>query len=298
MKISNIKNQNAKIFNKYDYEFLSKFFKSVTTYILFVNRRFIYYFKLWLFMSKNAFLVYILDRFSFSIFLFGKVMRFLMYFVFLYFLVKGTKTLAGYNVNQTIFFFLTFNVIDILAQFLYREAYRFRSLIISGGFDLVLAKPVNPLFRSLLGGADLIDLVTIPPLFVATYYVGSLLNPTFINAILYLLLLINGFIIATSFYIAVLALGIVTLEIDHTIMIYRDMIALGRLPLDIYKEPVRSILTFLVPVGVMISYPAKAMIGLISIQGIIVSFGLAGISMFLSIRLWKFALKKYTSASS
>jgi len=225
-------------------------------------------------------------------------MRFLMYFVFLYFLVKGTKTLAGYNVNQTIFFFLTFNVIDILAQFLYREAYRFRSLIISGGFDLVLAKPVNPLFRSLLGGADLIDLVTIPPLFVATYYVGSLLNPTFINAILYLLLLINGFIIATSFYIAVLALGIVTLEIDHTIMIYRDMIALGRLPLDIYKEPVRSILTFLVPVGVMISYPAKAMIGLISIQGIIVSFGLAGISMFLSIRLWKFALKKYTSASS
>ncbi|OGM22362.1 hypothetical protein A2863_02150 [Candidatus Woesebacteria bacterium RIFCSPHIGHO2_01_FULL_38_9b] len=81
-------------------------------------------------------------------------------------------------------------------------------------------------------------------------------------------------------------------------MIYRDLISLGRLPIDIYKEPFRSVITFLIPVGVMISFPAKAMIGLISIQGILVSFGLAGISMFLSIRFWNFALKKYTSASS
>src|SRR3989344_7270851 len=256
------------------------------------------YFKLWLLMSKNAFMVYILDRFSLLIFLFGKLVRFLMYFVFLYFLVRGTNTLAGYNVNQTIFFYLTFNIIDVLAQFLFREVYRFRSLIVTGSFDLVLTKPMNVLFRSLMGGADLIDLVTIPPLLIATYYVGSLLNPTSINAMLYILLLINGLLIATSFYIAVLALGIVTLEIDHTIMIYRDLISLGRLPIDIYKEPFRSVITFLIPVGVMISFPAKAMIGLISIQGILVSFGLAGISMFLSIRFWNFALKKYTSASS
>src|SRR3989344_1400010 len=257
-----------------------------------------YYFKLWLFMSKNAFMVYILDRFSLLIFLFGKIIRFIMFFLFLYFLVRGTDSLAGYSINQTLFFFLTFNLVDIISQFLFREVYRFRSLIVSGGFDLVLTKPMSALFRSLLGGADLIDLVTIPPLLIATYYVGSLLNPTSINAMLYILLLINGLLIATSFYIAVLALGIVTLEIDHTIMIYRDLISLGRLPIDIYKEPFRSVITFLIPVGVMISFPAKAMIGLISIQGILVSFGLAGISMFLSIRFWNFALKKYTSASS
>jgi len=256
------------------------------------------YIKFWFLMSKNAFMIVFSDKLGFAIFLLGKVIRFFLYLWFLYFLVRGTKTLVNFNVNQTIFFFLTFNIIDIISQFLFREVYRFRSLVVTGAFDLILVKPVNALFRVLMGGADFIDFVTIPPLLVITWYVGSLLNPSLLQTILYIFLIINGLLIATAFHIAVLALGIITLEIDHTIMIYRDLTTLGRFPIDIYKEPLRGVLTFLVPVAIMITYPAKAFMGLISFRGVLSATLIAIVAFYASLSFWKFALKKYTSASS
>ena len=249
-------------------------------------------------MSKNAFLAMLNHRMGVVIFTAGKVLRFTFFGAFIYFLLSKTNTLAGYTLHQTLFFFLTFNLIDVISQFLFREAYRFRPLIVSGNFDLILIKPINALFRSLMGGADILDLFTIPPLIFAVYYVGSLLDPTASQVILYIILVANGLVISTAFHIAVLSLGIITLEIDHTIMIYRDLTNLGRLPIDIYKQPLKGVLTYLVPVGVMITLPAKAMMGLVTPVGVAISFALGFIMMTLMLRFWKLALKQYTSASS
>jgi ABC-2 type transport system permease protein len=261
-------------------------------------KRVLYYIKIWLLMNKNAFLMIMAQKASLMIFGLGKILRFGFFISFLYFLLKGTGSLAGYSSTQAIFFFLTFNVVDVLAQFLFREVYRFRPLVVSGDFDLILAKPMSALFRVLLGGADIIDLITIPPLIAATYLVGSGLNPTSLQTLFYVGLILNGLLIATAFHIAVISFGLITLEIDHTIMIYRDLVALGRFPVDIYKQPLQGVLTYLIPVGVMVTYPAKALMGLISPMGVAVSFGLGIAAVALSLRFWKFALTKYTSASS
>lgn len=249
-------------------------------------------------MSKNAFLMTLSSKKLFAMFLIAKLLRFGFFTAFLFFLVKGSDSLAGYSINQTIFFFLTFNLVDVTAQFLFREVYRFRSLVVSGDLDLVLAKPMNSLFRVLMGGADVIDFVTIPPLIAAVIYVGNLLGPTMLHTAFYVLLMINGLLIATAFHIAVLSLGIITLEIDHTIMIYRDLMNLGRLPVDIYKQPLQGIITYLIPVGVMITFPAKALMGLITPLGIIVSFALGAVLIFTSLKFWNYALRQYSSASS
>jgi ABC-2 type transport system permease protein len=260
--------------------------------------RFVYYLRIWLLMSKNSFSVWLVRRKLLFFFLLGKLLRFGFFTAFLYFLIKGADNLAGYNINQTIFFFLTFNVIDILAQFLFREVYRFRPLVVSGDFDLFLTKPMSALFRALMGGADVIDLITIPPLFAAVIYVGGMLNPSVLDTTYYIMLIINGLLIAAAFHIAVLSLGIITLEIDHTIMIYRDLTNLGRFPVDIYRQPLKGILTYLVPVGLMITLPVKALMGLVSPQGVFFSFVLGAILFFVSLRFWRFALARYTSASS
>jgi ABC-2 type transport system permease protein len=256
------------------------------------------YLKVWWLMSRNSFMGMISQRLGASIFLTGKLLRIGFFLAFIYLLLKGTGTLAGYNLNQTIFFFLTFNLVDIIAQFLFREVYRFRPLIISGSFDLVMTKPISPLFRSLMGGADIYDLITILPLIVAIYLVGRSLGPSPTHVLFYVLLLINGLALATAFHIAVISMGIITLEIDHTIMIYRDITNLGRFPVDIYKQPFQGILTYLIPVGIMITLPAKALMGLVSPLGVLLSFIVGTAAVLVSIRLWNFALTKYTSASS
>jgi ABC-2 type transport system permease protein len=256
------------------------------------------YLKIWWIMSKNSFVMVISQKLSLSVFLIGKLFRFMFFFLFLFFILNGSGTLAGYSGNQVIFFFLTFSVIDIVSQFLFREVYRFRPMIVNGDFDLVLVKPINSLFRVLLGGADVIDLVTIPPLVIATIYFGSLLKPNFFEIILYFTLLMNGFLIATAFHIVVLSLAIITTEIDHMVMIYRDITSLGRLPVDIYKQPLQMFITYLIPVGVMITIPAKAMMGAVAPWGIVSAFTVGIISIFISLKFWNYALTKYTSASS
>ena len=257
-----------------------------------------FYGKIWIIMSKNSFLVMLSQRKLIFLFLLGKLLRFFFFASFLYFLLKSVNTLAGYSLNQTIFFFLTFNIIDIIAQFIFREVYRFRPLVVSGDLDLILAKPISALFRVLMGGSDLIDLLTIPPIIFAAWYVGKLLDPSPIQLLFYILLVINGLLIAAAFHIAVLAFGIITLEVDHTIMIYRDITNLGRFPIDIYKEPLKGILTYLIPVGIMITLPVKAFIGLVTIKGVLLSFLLGFLVLTISLKFWNYALKSYTSASS
>jgi ABC-2 type transport system permease protein len=261
-------------------------------------KKFKKYFKIWWMMSANSFSVVLGQKIALIMFLIGKIFRFTFFFLFLYFLLKGTGSLAGYSTDQIIFFFLTFNLIDVFTQFLFREVYNFRPMIIKGDFDLVLVKPINSLFRVLMGGADIIDFVTIPPLVVLTIVYGINLHPSFSGVLVYLILMLNSFLIATAFHIAILSFAIVTLEIDHAVMIYRDVTNLGKLPVDIYKEPLRGLLTYLIPVGVMMTLPGKAIMGLTTPLGIVISILIGILSIFFALKFWNFALTKYTSASS
>lgn len=262
------------------------------------NIRLSYYLKIWLMMSRNSFMNYLNQKNVLFIFLLGKMIRFVFFMAFLFFLIAGAGTLAGYSSNQAIFFFLTFTLVDTLSQFLFREVYRFRTLVVSGDFDLVLVKPVSALFRVLMGGADVIDLITIPPIIAVIFYVGGFLSPTGFEIIIYFLLLISALVISMSFHIMVISMGIMTMEIDNSVMIYRDLSSMARFPVDIYKGPLGTILTYVIPLALMMTFPAKGLMGLLDIRLIFLSFGVSAMLAFLSFRFWNFALKRYTSASS
>jgi ABC-2 type transport system permease protein len=171
-------------------------------------------------------------------------------------------------------------------------------MIVNGDFDYVLVKPVSALFRVLLGGADIVDFITIPPLLAALIYFGIKLDPGVVGVITYILLVANGLIISAAFHIIVLSMAIITMEIDHSVMIYRDLVSLGRLPIDIYKEPLKGFLTYIIPVGIMITLPVKSLLGIAGIWLILGSFAIGLVSVLISLRFWNFALKKYSSASS
>ena len=235
----------------------------------------------------------------FLMFFVSKLIRYALFVSFLYYLGSGVKIIGGYTWEQMLFFYLVFILIDTIVQMFFREVYRFRQLVVSGGFDMVLTKPFPPLVRCLLGGPDYIDLgVLIILLAVVSYYLTVYIHPTPINLILFLLMLGNTFIVATAFHIMVLAIGILTLSVDHLIMVYRDLTALVRIPVDLFTEPVRSLITFVVPVGLMFTFPAKTLLGLLSWRMIIISLGFGIIYFFLALKFWHFALKSYSSASS
>jgi len=59
------------------------------------------YFKIWWMMSRNSFSAVLGQKLALSMFLVGKIFRFIFFFLFLYFLLKGTGSLAGYSGNQS-----------------------------------------------------------------------------------------------------------------------------------------------------------------------------------------------------
>ena len=254
--------------------------------------------KIWLRLTLGSFQVATVTRAGALVFIVAKLLRFLLFLLVVILIVSQTKVLAGYNLTQSLIFFMTFNVIDTLTQLLFRDVYRFRPKIISGDFDLNLVQPVNALGRVLLGGADPMDLVVLVPYSGLLIYFLLQIQFSFVQMLTYLFLIINGLLIATAFHILVLALGILTTEIDHAVMIYRDLESMARFPVDIYKEPLRGFITFIIPVGIMMTFPPKALFGQLSYLLIISSFMICGGLLWFSLFLWQQALKRYTSAPS
>ncbi len=253
--------------------------------------------RVYLFYTYNAFQQVLINRLIMVLFLLGKSIRIILFLIFLTYLFSKTQSVGGYTRSQIVFFYLSFNLIDTLSQFLFREVYRFRSLIISGSFDFVLLKPINPLIRVLLGGGDLMDLVMLFLLGGTTVYYGvTNLHPNLGSWIIFFLMIFAGLLIAAAFHIFVLGLGVITTSVDHLIMVYRDLTSLLRIPIDLYAEPIRSLLTFVIPLGIMITFPAKTLMGILSLPLIIYSFSFAFIFFYLSLVFWRWSLKEYQSA--
>ncbi len=256
------------------------------------------YFKIWWLLMVRTAQIALESRLGVIIFLLGKLIRFGAYLFFLIVILSKTQTLAGYSVSQVLLFFATFNFIDTSAQFLLREVYRFRRHIISGYFDYTLLWPISPLFKSLFGGSDVLDIPMILISVGLIIYTVFGQDVTVMGIILYLFLILNAFFIALAFHICVLSLGILTTEIDNTLWMYRDLTQMGRIPIDVYKEPIRGIITFAVPVGIMMTFPVKAILGSLSLSVVILSFSIGLVFVFCSLLFWKYALKRYSSASS
>ena len=235
-------------------------------------------------------------RLGIVLFTLGKIIRFIFLLGLIVLIFGKLKVVKGYTLEQAVLFYLTYNLIDTGTQVLFREVYRFRSMVLYGGLDHVLLKPYHPFVRILLGGVDFMDLILFVPYVLITMYVATLaFEISLLNILLYFVLFINGLIIATAFHIFALSLAILTSEIDHTMMIYRDLTSIGRFPMNIYKEPVRTLFTFFIPVGIMMAFPVYSFLNQLSFTLFILAFLISATLFTGSIRLWTFALKKYQS---
>ena len=259
------------------------------------------YFRIWMRLAIISFMVQAESFVSSFGYLLGKLVRLGFFLFFLFSIFKHTNAMAGYSLQEAALFFLTFNIVDILAQLFFRGIYGVRSLIREGDFDYFLIQPTNVLFRVAFHTVDFLDVVTILPVFYITFYVMREIvrqgNHPF-HLFLYALLTLNGLLIAFAIHIAVASLAVLTQELENTIWIYRDLMTLGRFPVDIYESPMKGILTFIIPVAVMVSFPAKAFLGRLSTPWLMHALLMSTTSLALSLYFWRFATRRYTSVSS
>lgn len=259
------------------------------------------YSRVWFRLAKMRFReLYIESRISSLFLISGKLVRFSFFLIFIVALLSQAQSLAGFNLNEVLLFYMTFNLIDITIQFLLRGAYSVKQLVDRGQFDLFLTQPVNTLFRIASDIIDLLDLATLVPVLAALGIIIARLETiiTPVGLFLYLALCLNALLIALAIHIFVISLSVMTQEISSQIWIYRDLMTMGRFPVDIYARSIQFVLTFIIPIAIMISFPAKVLIGVLSIQWIAAGFIISLIFFSISLFIWKLALKNYSSISA
>lgn len=265
-----------------------------------MTQRLLTYWQIWYLTAQNALQETFINRWSHLLFFTGKCLRLCMSLILLWLLKERNVSLAGYSSDQVIVFFLTYQIVDLVSQIFYRGVYTFGQKIRSGEFDFLLAKPVSPLFRALTGNPDLDDAAfAVPTLAIALYLFIQLdLHFTWHGTVLYLVLLGNSFLIATALHILVLVIGILSTEVDNAIWIYRDVMRLGQFPITMYAQPLRFALFWFIPAGLMITIPAQVITQVPVTYSVVTvtTFGL--IFFMMSLRIWKWALTQYSSASS
>lgn len=262
------------------------------------------YWIVWCRLAGMSFLVQCSTKLGSLGWLGGKLLRLIFFFIFVTAIFQHVPDVAGYTIYQVAFFFLTFNLVDILSQLFFRGIYMIGRDVREGDMDFYLSQPLNPLFRVSCNHVDFLDFLTLIPvvflLGIVIPKIGGveigldLLSRSFI----YLLLCANGILLIFSIHLWIAAFTVRTQQMENTIWLYKDLMSLGRFPVDIYRKPLNWLLTTILPIAVMISYPAKAFLGMLSPGEMLYGFMLSGVFLLLGLVFWKKSLQHYSSVSS
>jgi ABC-2 type transport system permease protein len=211
-----------------------------------------------------------------------------------------TETLAGWSLAEAIVLFGTYGIVSgMLATFIEPNMAWFTTQVKSGKLDDVLLKPVPSIFLSSLG--------TCAPLGLSEVVLGVVVLgmgihelrsiPTMWGAIGWLLMLAVAIVItwASRVLLASLVFWAPHVELD---VLYRALWQFGRSPVSIYQQPIRSILTYVVPIAFISTIPASALTRGARPELLLIGLAIGITAIVLVRRIWDLGLKRYTSATS
>lgn len=257
------------------------------------------YARIWLRTTSMALQAQLTYRLGSLGFLLGKLIRLLFFFAFIAAIFEHVERVAGYNLAETALFFLTYNFVDMTAQMLFRGVYGARRVVSEGDFDFYLIQPCSPLFRMVLSTVDFLDVITIVPVLVMIGMTFARLPHLPWQAYAaYTGLTINGVLLIFAVHVFVAGVAVRTQELENAIWVYRDIMFMGRFPVDVYARPVRIALTFAIPVAVMTTFPAKALLGTLSAGWTVYAVALTTAALWTSTAFWRGSVAAYTSSSS
>jgi len=259
------------------------------------------YLKVYKILALNNFAALVGSRLDFWLLILGKLIRMGFLFVWVLAIFNFINKLAGYTLGQTLLFFATFNLVDILVQvFFFRGFWFIQTYVKEGGFDRILLYPINEIFLTAFKITDWMDVMTLIPAGALVVYAVTLLPtaPSFAQIILYLLLCLNGVLIAFAFNLFIASLTFYTPETENLFLLYRDLMTVGRYPTEIFSGPLQILFTFVLPVAVIVAFPTKVFLGILDWKLVWYAFALSLTLVFLAVKFWNHSLKHYSSASS
>lgn len=170
----------------------------------------------------------------------------------------------------------------------------------TGSFDYVLLKPVDA--QAMVSASryepwkvfDLLGAIA-----VAVYaFAARGAPPSPLDAVFGLALFGAGVLATYALWILCAAASFWVVRLDNLMFLLGAIFDTARWPVQVFPGAWRFIFTFIIPIAIMTTYPAKALLGTLDARTALATLGGCAALLIVSRIVWRTAIRSYTSASS
>jgi ABC-2 type transport system permease protein len=104
--------------------------------------------------------------------------------------------------------------------------------------------------------------------------------------------------ILQSLWMLSVCLAFYVVKVDNLTYLFGSVFDAARWPSSVFKGALRLVFTFVIPLAIMTTFPAEALLGRAGVGKLALAVAIAAIAVMGSRAAWKRALMSYTSASS
>lgn len=219
----------------------------------------------------------------------------------LFFVYRQTPVVAGWNAWEALLVMAFFLLLrGLLDAFIEPNLRGLVEKVRDGTLDFVLLKPVDAqvlVSFSRLDPGRLLDVFS--ALGLATYalvQLGHAPGPAEIALAAGAVLAGAGMLYAL--WLCAAATTFFWVRVESLSYLLGALLDAGRWPAAVYRGWLRVVFTLVLPVALMTTVPAEALLARTGAGSVLGSLGLAALFLVGSRALWKFAVSRYTSASS
>jgi ABC-2 type transport system permease protein len=171
----------------------------------------------------------------------------------------------------------------------------------SGAFDYVLLKPVDAQFMVSASRYEpwkIFDLLGAIALVIYAFIQRHEGPPAVSEVVLGLAMLGLGVLAMYSLWIIAAAVAFWVVRLDNLNYLLGAIFDTARWPVQVFRGAWRFVFTFVIPVAVMTTFPAMALLGRLDGTTMLAVVGGVAAMLAISRLVWRAAIRNYTSASS
>jgi len=212
---------------------------------------------------------------------------------------RTTLGIPGWSFEQfilfqgTFIFVMGFNRLTQIA-FAWKVIYEVRE----GTFDKFLIKPFNTLIYLSVTSWDLegIGDLIVGILLLSWSFAKLGVHIISFNFLAYAFLVLVAMLFTYSIMVLISSLSFIVVKSFALFDIFFNLIETGRYPATIYNYGFRYFVSFFFPIAIASTFPATALLKGYSLLGVLELSAPVFIFFGISVLLWSFAMKKYSSA--
>jgi ABC-2 type transport system permease protein len=211
-------------------------------------------------------------------------------------------TIGDWNHAQALVIIATSALIDGLSWMTVRTIIRIDTRIRNGQFDFFLIRPVDAQILATIRQIDLEDISRVIFGLALLVYAVRMQDLSLVSLLptipLYVIMIFNALVVFYSFLVIIKSIAFWTVQTERLSELTFTFIDTTYYPMDIFRRLGRVVLTLVIPVAVIATFPARVLLGRDIVPLFILSCLVALLFALVSRKIWNISLRRYSSASS